>query len=74
MAHECPVSRSDFRRLASVAVVTVEGKPFSAPPKTFSTNSLGFHTSGKTEIMVGGVPCRAQVNVLITLVGSKELP
>lgn len=70
---QCPISRQQFKKAKGI-VVTVEGQSINADPKEFSTGSLGWYTNGKVTIEVDGVPCKAQVGMNITIVGSKELP
>lgn len=73
-ATECPVSREEFRSKAPAMMeATVQGKPLSLERKEFGTGSLGFFHQAKMGIKIGDKDCVAQVQVTITLVGSKEL-
>lgn len=71
---KCPVSRAAFKEKAKSIVVDVSGTKFVAQPREFNTGSLGYYIGEKMVITVDGVPCRVQVTVNLTLVGSKELP
>lgn len=70
----CPVSREKFRVEAKSIQVDVGGVVLVAGVKEFSTGSLGFYVSQKVPVVVGGVGVLAQVQVTMTLVGSKDLP
>ncbi len=70
----CPISRKQFREKAQRIKVTIDGKEWTAGPKEFSTNSLGWNLNEKINIMIDGVEVTAQVGLNVTLVGSKELP
>lgn len=43
-------------------------------PKEFTTASLGWHLNTKIQIKVGDCTVWAQVGVLVTVIGSKDLP
>ena len=49
------------------ANLTLDGVPFVATERRFTTGSRGYHATGKA--MVNGERC--QVNVVITVIGSK---
>ena len=69
----CPITRDQFSAAKPVSVV-VNGVELTAPPKEFSTGSLGWYLNGKTNIDVGGVLVPVQIGMNLTIVGSKELP
>ncbi len=81
----CPVTKEQFRAKAPVLRVAfgvginedgnLDGGnigTFLAAPKDFSTGSFGWNVNEKTTILVDGVPCKVQVGLNITVVGSKE--
>ena len=70
----CPISRADFRGHAKPVAVTIDGKPFNAAVKEFSTGSLGWYLNGKADIEINGVPVQVQIGMNLTIVGSKDLP
>lgn len=67
----CPITRAQFQG-AKVLGCNLDGKPFAVPPKEFSTGSFGWHCGDKAEIEVDGVKVRCQVNIMLTVIGSKE--
>jgi hypothetical protein len=69
----CPITRDQFDAAKPVTVV-INGIEQSAPPKRFSTGSLGWYLNGKTEIEIDGVKVPVQIGMNLTIVGSKELP
>lgn len=75
----CPITRQQFNNAAPQALAAKfhdgigEVSSVVAPRREFSTGSLGYYTSEKIVIMIDGVPCKAQVQVSIQLVGSKDL-
>lgn len=69
----CPITRDQFDAAKPVTVV-VNGVEMTAPPKRFSTGSLGWYLNGKTTIDVNGVAVPVQIGMNLTIVGSKELP
>ena len=71
---ECPISREQFKSGAKPIKVTVEGREFELDPKEFSTKSLGWNLSDKADVMVGGVKCKCQIGLNVTIIGSKEAP
>lgn len=71
---ECPVTRTQFKEKAPRLQVNVSGHVLTLDPREFATNSLGWFASEKMEVVIDGVPCKVQVGVNITVVGSKELP
>lgn len=70
----CPITREQFRTKARPVEVTINGKQFTAAPKEFSTNSLGWNINEKITIEIDGTPVTVQVGMNLTVVGSKELP
>jgi len=70
----CPIDRATFRATAKPLAVTINGVPFQAEVKEFSTGSLGWFLNGKTTAEVSGVKCSVQIGLNLTIVGSKELP
>jgi hypothetical protein len=70
----CPITRPQFRDKAKPVAVTVNGAPFQAMVKEFSTGSLGWYLNTKTMVEIDGVPVSVQIGMNLTIVGSKELP
>lgn len=70
----CPVTREEFAKDAPVLEGNVAGVPVLIEPKEFSTGSLGFYANPKITVEIGGkrVPCQA--SVMLTIIGSKDLP
>jgi hypothetical protein len=68
------VSREEFRAKARAIQVKVGEGALVAGVKEFSTGSLGFYASQKVPMMIGDKEVLAQVQVTVTLVGSKDLP
>ena len=54
--------------------VTIAGNQLAADVKEFSTGSLGWYLSGKTQIEIDGVRVQVQIGLNLTIAGSKELP
>ena len=54
--------------------ITIDGVAMTAPPREFSTGSLGWNLNNKTTMDIGGTAVTVQIGMNITLVGSKELP
>jgi hypothetical protein len=71
---DCPISREQFREEAKSIVITIDGKSYTAEPREFATGSLGWNLNDKMTVEIDGVPCKVQVGMNITLVGSKSLP
>jgi hypothetical protein len=46
----------------------------TAEVKEFSTGSLGWYLTGKTNLKVGEKSVSVQIGMNLTIVGSKELP
>jgi hypothetical protein len=70
----CPITREQFRAKAQPLEVTINGVPFPALVKEFSTGSLGWNVNGKTTVQIDGKTVAVQVGLNLTIVGSKELP
>lgn len=70
----CPLTRPEFLDKAKALAVTIDGVAMQAPPREFSTGSLGWNLNSKTTMDIGGVPVTVQIGMNVTLVGSKELP
>jgi len=70
----CPISRADFLAKAKPVNITIDGAAMVAPPREFSTGSLGWNLNNKTTMDIGGTMVTVQIGMNITLVGSKELP
>ncbi len=70
----CPVTRAEFINEAKSVEITVNGGPWTAEVKQFSTSSLGWDLNGKTNVKVGDKSVSAQIGMNLTIVGSKELP
>jgi hypothetical protein len=75
MARECKITREEFARNAKPVEVTFRGANApTAEAKEFSTGSMGWYANGKVTLDVGGQRVDCQVNVTITVIGSKGLP
>jgi hypothetical protein len=70
----CPITRAEFREKAQPINITIDNAPMTAPPREFSTGSLGWNLNSKTTMNIGGTPVTVQIGMNITLVGSKDLP
>lgn len=70
----CPMTRVEFREKAQPIAITIGNMPMQAPPREFSTGSLGWNLNNKTTMDIGGTQVMVQIGMNITLVGSKELP
>lgn len=74
----CPVSREQFKKATPLKVVITQGDAvvatLLASPKEFATGSFGFFANEKLIVEVGGIPMKVQSNLLMTAVGSKDLP
>ncbi len=68
------LTRQQFRDHAQAIEITINGIPFLAEAKEFSTGSLGWYLNAKTPIKVGDMPVNVQVGLNLTIVGSKDLP
>jgi hypothetical protein len=70
----CPITRAEFREKAQPINISIDNVPMQAPPREFSTGSLGWNLNSKTTMNIGGTPVTVQIGMNITLVGSKDLP
>lgn len=71
----CPVTREQFNAKAPRSIAVKIGETVvSANLHDFSSGSLGWYFGDKVTIEVDGVPCRVQVGLNMTLIGSKDLP
>ena len=70
----CSVTRAGFTEKATPVEVVVNGIPMTADVKEFSTGSLGWYLTGKTNLKVGEKTVSVQIGMNLTIVGSKELP
>ncbi|HMF12338.1 MAG TPA: hypothetical protein VKE94_08530 [Gemmataceae bacterium] len=69
----CPITRSDFLEHAKPLPVTVDGSKLPADVKEFSTRSLGWYTNAKSFATINGKTVKVQVQIQVTVIGSKEL-
>jgi hypothetical protein len=76
MATICTITRKQFAESSSKATpaiaTAINGMVTDMVPKAFSTGSFGWHTTGKVTATVDGKPVVLQVNVMATVVGSKD--
>ncbi len=70
----CPLTRPEFLAKAKPLKITIDGVEMVAPPREFSTGSLGWNLNNKTTMDIGGTMVTVQIGMNVTLVGSKELP
>lgn len=75
---ECPVTRRHFREEARDIPVQVANRMIRAEAKTFASGSLGWYANGKIKLWVGdtltGTEVHVQAQVILTVIGSSELP
>jgi len=74
MAKSCSITRAEFLKEAQSVDVVVAGIPMMAQVKEFSTGSLGWYLTGKTNLKMGDKVVSVQIGMNLTIVGSKELP
>lgn len=67
-------TRAYFHARAQVLKVFLGDLPLEAKPKVSSSGSLGWSFIGKKQMAVGDARVWCQVNVNVTVIGSKELP
>jgi len=72
--NKCPLTHAEFAEQAKPLLLSISGKEAIASPKEFSSGSFGWFTNDKFVVMVGDVPVKAQANVILTVVGSKDAP
>lgn len=63
----CPISKSRFIDKATALPMTV-----TVLPREFSTGSVGWFNNGKVDATVDGVAVKCQMNVTLTVSGSKK--
>lgn len=69
----CPITRSHFAAHAKAMVGKIAESLFGLSPNArFSTGSMGWQSSSRMTLDVGGVPADCMVNVIVTVIGSKE--
>lgn len=68
----CPVSRGEFVGAAKPLTVIINGIPYAASVKLFSTGSFGWYLNGQTVVEVDGVPCKVQIGLNLTVANSKD--
>ncbi len=72
---ECPISREQFREHAKPVTVKIAGgEERLMDNKEFSTGSLGWGLNDKGVMTIDGKPCKVQISINVTIIGSKELP
>lgn len=71
---ECTITRAQFLSQAKPLTTLIDGQPKVAPVKEFSTGSFGWYLNEKIDLLIGGIPCKVQMNFNIIVVGSKDLP
>ncbi len=71
---KCAINRATFNEGAKPLIVEVDGRKMALSPREFSTGSLGWFANEKSMIEVGGEPVKVQIQVNVTVVGSKDLP
>jgi hypothetical protein len=69
----CPISHKQFKEHAKPLEIVINGVPMHAPVKEFSTGSLGWYLSAKTNITIDGKPVMVQIGLNMTIAGSKEV-
>jgi hypothetical protein len=70
----CAVTRDEFRQHAQDLPVQIDGIKLDAAVKEFSTGSLGWNLSEKSDIQLNGKTVRVQVGLNVTIIGSNKLP
>lgn len=70
----CPISHKQFKDNAKPLDVVINGVQMHAPVKEFSTGSLGWYLSAKTNVTIDGQPVMVQIGLNMTIAGSKEVP
>jgi hypothetical protein len=68
----CPISKAMFQAQAKAITVVIDGKPYVAQMKEFSSGSFGWNVSDKVTLEIGGTPVRCQIGLNITAIGSKD--
>jgi hypothetical protein len=70
----CPVTRTQFAAKAKELPLVIDGKPQQFDVKEFSTGSFGWFANGKVTVTIDGKAVQCQLNCMLTVVGSKDLP
>jgi hypothetical protein len=70
----CPITRETFDAKARPVLARIGGTDVLLEARQFSTGSLGFHANPKVAVEIDGVRVVCQANLMLTVVGSKELP
>lgn len=69
---ECPISRESFFESNPPLVVGIDNLDLVLQPKEFGTGSFGWMHKGNITIQVNGIPTKVYLNLIATVVGSKE--
>lgn len=70
---KCPIPRAVFESEAEPFHVEIFKQYINLKPKKFKSGAFGWHAPAKIQVKVAGIKAEAQVQVCITLVGSKDL-
>jgi len=70
----CPITRAQFLAKAKPVTININGTPIDLEVKNFSTGSIGWFTNNKVTMEVDGIRLAVQANLMLTIVGSKDLP
>lgn len=69
----CPITRAVFESRAERSLrIQVGENIMTAERKEFSTGSFGWHASDKMTVRIDGKDVKVQVNLMFTVVGSKD--
>lgn len=71
---EAPITQEDFKKHAKPLPVSINGIPYAAVVKLFSTGSYGYYLNGKTVVEINGVAVPVQIGLNLTVIGSKKAP
>jgi len=72
-ATKCPVNRKQFSDHAKPLLIRIGETAVVAGVKQFSTGGFGWSINEKIIVDIGGVPCKAQLGLNLSIVGSKHL-
>lgn len=68
-------TKASLKAKCKPVTITIDGRPFTAEVREFSTGSVGFNINDKLELtLADGSKVKCQVGVNITVIGSKEVP
>jgi hypothetical protein len=67
-------SRELWEGNAQPLKMQLDGVEKLVQPRVFSSGSCGYHASYKSDVVLDGEPCKVQVNVCVTVIGSKPPP